>query len=57
MKVCGAKDYKKSLQKELDAIHNSEMWMAGAAVRSLRPQELAKAVAGKSRGTFGRGKN
>ena len=26
------------LQKELDAIHASEMWRAGAAVRSLRPE-------------------
>jgi ketol-acid reductoisomerase len=57
MKVCGGKDYKKRLQKELDALHNSEMWMAGAAVRSLRPQEPAKAPAGKSRGTGGRGTN
>jgi hypothetical protein len=33
------------------------MWTAGAAVRSLRPREQAKAPAGKSRGTFGRGEN
>jgi ketol-acid reductoisomerase len=30
-------DYKKELQKELDEIHNSEMWQTGAKVRELRP--------------------
>jgi ketol-acid reductoisomerase len=33
-----APDYREKLQKELDAIKNSEMWRAGAAVRSLRPE-------------------
>ncbi len=33
-----APDYRERLQKELDAIHESEMWRAGAAVRSLRPE-------------------
>jgi ketol-acid reductoisomerase len=37
-----ATDYKEKLQKELDAIKNSEMWMAGAAVRSLRPERRNK---------------
>jgi ketol-acid reductoisomerase len=31
-------DYREQLQKELDTIHNSEMWRAGRAVRSLRPE-------------------
>ena len=31
-------DYKEKLQKELDEIHNSEMWQAGAEVRKLRPE-------------------
>ncbi|MBU0544290.1 MAG: ketol-acid reductoisomerase [Proteobacteria bacterium] len=31
-------DYREKLQKELDEIHNSEMWKAGASVRSLRPE-------------------
>jgi len=31
-------DYREKLQKELDEIKNSEMWKAGAAVRSLRPE-------------------
>ena len=31
-------DYRKKLQKELDAIHKSEMWQAGKKVRELRPE-------------------
>ncbi len=31
-------DYRKKLTKELDEIHNSEMWQAGAQVRKLRPK-------------------
>ncbi len=31
-------DYREKLQEELDAIKNSEMWQAGAAVRALRPE-------------------
>ncbi|MBC8247889.1 MAG: ketol-acid reductoisomerase [Deltaproteobacteria bacterium] len=33
-----APDYREQLQKELDEIHNSEMWRAGSAVRNLRPE-------------------
>jgi ketol-acid reductoisomerase len=33
-----APDYLQKLQVELDAIKNSEMWRAGAAVRALRPE-------------------
>ena len=32
-------DYKEKLQAELDEIRDSEMWRAGAAVRSLRPKK------------------
>lgn len=31
-------NYREELDKELSVIHNSEMWRAGAAVRSLRPE-------------------
>jgi ketol-acid reductoisomerase len=31
-------DYREKLDRELAAMHNSEMWRAGAAVRSLRPE-------------------
>ena len=33
-----APDYRQQLQKELDVIHNSEMWQAGQSVRTLRPE-------------------
>ncbi len=33
-----APDYREKLNKELEEIKNSEMWKAGAAVRSLRPK-------------------
>lgn len=33
-------NYRPKLQAELDAIKNSEMWAAGATVRSLRPEHL-----------------
>ena len=42
MKANSARDYKEKLQVELDAIKNSEMWQAGAAVRKLRPENRKK---------------
>ncbi len=50
-------DYKEKLEKELAVIRNSEMWQAGAAVRSLRPNEKAKLNAEKAPGAQGRAKN
>jgi ketol-acid reductoisomerase len=35
-------DYRERLEKELAAIRDSEMWQAGAAVRSLRPENWKK---------------
>ena len=37
-----ASDYRTKLNAELETIHNSEMWRAGAAVRSLRPENRNK---------------
>jgi len=37
-----APDYREKLDQELAQIHNSEMWRAGAAVRSLRPENRKK---------------
>jgi ketol-acid reductoisomerase len=34
-----AEDYKEKLEAELAEMRQSEMWQAGEAVRSLRPQE------------------
>jgi len=50
-------DYKEKLEKELAVLRNSEMWQAGAAVRSLRPNEKAKSNAAKAAGVKGRAKN
>ena len=54
IKTCGAPDYQKQLAKELGAIRDSEMWTAGAAVRSLRPAEKAKAIGRTTKGIGGR---
>jgi ketol-acid reductoisomerase len=43
LKVNGASDYQTKLDIELKAMRESEMWQAGAAVRSLRPENWAKA--------------
>ncbi|MEN6465037.1 MAG: ketol-acid reductoisomerase [Syntrophaceae bacterium] len=43
LEVNSAPDYRERLQKELDTMRNSEMWQAGAVVRSLRPERRKKA--------------
>jgi ketol-acid reductoisomerase len=40
--TCSAPDYREKLEVELGAWRNSEMWKAGAAVRSLRPENWKK---------------
>ena len=40
--TCSAPDYRERLEVELGAWRNSEMWRAGAAVRSLRPENWKK---------------
>ena len=57
LRVCGAKNYKERLDKELAAIHDSEMWQAGAASRSLRPKGKAKEIAKGTKGVGGRSGN
>jgi ketol-acid reductoisomerase len=42
LKANSAPDYAEKLRVELDQIKNSEMWRAGAAVRSLRPENWRK---------------
>lgn len=39
---CSKPDYRQSLESELDEWRNSEMWQAGKAVRSLRPENWNK---------------
>jgi ketol-acid reductoisomerase len=57
LRVCGAKNYKERLDKELAAIHNSEMWKAGEASRSLRPKGKRKEIAKGTKGVGGRAGN
>ena len=42
LKANSAPDYKERLDEELRQIHESEMWRAGAAVRSLRPENWGR---------------
>ncbi|RJP80683.1 MAG: ketol-acid reductoisomerase [Desulfobacteraceae bacterium] len=42
LSVSSSPDYPEKLRKELETIRNSEMWKAGAAVRSLRPENRKK---------------
>jgi ketol-acid reductoisomerase len=42
LESCSAPDYRQRLEKELDEWKGSEMWRAGAAVRSLRPENWKK---------------
>ena len=55
--ICGQKDYGQRLEKELGAMRDSEMWRAGAAVRSLRPKEKARIITTATRGVAGRKSN
>ena len=54
LRVCGGKNYQQRLDAELKAIHESEMWRAGAASRSLRPKGKAKAITPGTKGVAGR---
>jgi ketol-acid reductoisomerase len=54
---CGAADYQKTLQAELDALGGHEMWQTGKAVRALRPKEAAKAITKGTKGVVGRASN
>ena len=50
----GRPDYKEFMAAKLQAMHDSEMWKAGEAVRALRPHEKAKANAATAAGVKGR---
>ena len=57
LRSCGKKDYKKSLDKELNVLGDSEIWRTGKAVRSLRPKQKAKVITAQTKGVKGRGSN
>jgi ketol-acid reductoisomerase len=52
---CSKPDYQNSLNAELAEIRNSELWQAGAAVRSLRPKEKQREINETTKGIAGRG--
>lgn len=51
---CGKPDYQHSLARELNALGNSEMWLAGKVIRALRPREKARQITDRTRGIAGR---
>lgn len=53
----GRPNYKEFLEKKLAEIGESEMWLAGKAVRSLRPQEKGKVITKSTKGVAGRTTN
>jgi len=57
LESCGAANYQETLAKELAEIHDSEMWRAGQATRSLRPDEVAREITADTKGVGGRGEN
>ncbi len=57
LRSTGGKGYQAKLQKELDALGNSEMWRAGKASRDLRPKTPAGRRVKSTQGTKGRGSN
>lgn len=52
--VCGKKDYKERLAKELSDLGNSEMWAAGREVRKLRPKSKKREITKDTKGVSGR---
>ena len=57
LRATGGKDYQAKLQKELDVMGNSEMWLAGKACRSLRPKTPEAKRIKSTTGTKGRASN
>jgi len=55
--ACGNPNYQQQLAKELSAMANSEMWLAGKATRALRPKEQAKRISKATKGITGRKSN
>lgn len=54
--TCGAADYRDRLEGELDEWRTSEMWKAGATVRSLRPENWAQPSGSRAAGKKGQRK-
>lgn len=54
LEACGKTNYQEDLAKELSEMGNSEMWQAGKATRSLRPEEAARDISAATKGVGGR---
>jgi len=57
LSACGQPNYKDLLNQELSEMANSEMWLAGKAVRALRPKTKGIQISAKTKGLGGRGGN
>ncbi|MFP4502397.1 MAG: ketol-acid reductoisomerase [Candidatus Hydrogenedentota bacterium] len=57
LRSTGSVNYREKLKKELDEIHNSEMWRAGEQVRALRPKVPESQRVKSTTGTKGRKAN
>jgi ketol-acid reductoisomerase len=57
LSACSRPNYQEELTKELNALGNSEMWLAGRATRALRPKEPAKKISKSTKGITGRKTN
>ena len=57
LSACSKPNYQQQVTRELNAIGNSEMWMAGKAVRALRPNQPARTIASGTKGVQGRATN
>ncbi len=57
LQSCGRPDYQQQLTSELNAMANSEMWLAGKATRALRPRERAREISKSTKGIVGRKAN
>ena len=55
--ACGRLNYKEQLSKELTAMGNSEMWLAGKTTRALRPKPQRNVSLESAKGTTGRRTN
>lgn len=57
LSACGQANYKELLNRELSQMANSEMWLAGKAVRALRPKTRGVQISTGTKGLGGRGGN
>ena len=57
LSACGQPNYRELLNQELSELGNSEMWLAGKAVRALRPKTKGVLTSTDKKGVGGRGGN